>query len=247
MSIPPSRRQRAASGRATPPWLLDVHAALGRAVAHRVAKPLVFLAALGPLAWYVWAAATDHLGANPQEALVRGLGDWTLQMLCATLAVTPLRTVTGWHALARWRRMLGLYTAFYMVLHLLAYAGFDKGFVLADILRDIAKRPFILVGSLAGLMLLPLAATSFNRAIRALGAKRWQALHRSVYVIAGLALLHFFWMKAGKHDFAEVAVYAAVIGVLLGWRVWDRVRPRQRVKTWRQPRGDGLIVKPRER
>lgn len=182
------------------------------------AKRVVFVLAAAPAAWLVFAAATDRLGANPAEALLRGTGDWTLRLLCATLAVTPLRQLTGWAALARFRRMLGLFTFFYALLHALAWAGFDQGFEGADMLRDVAKRPFILVGFTAFVLLVPLAATSFNRAIRALGAARWQALHRLVYAVAVLAVLHFFWMRAGKNDFAEVAVYAAVLGLLLGAR-----------------------------
>lgn len=197
----------------------------------RALKPLVFLACLLPLAWLVHGAATDGLGANPAETLIRSTGDWTLRLLCLTLAVTPLRQWTGWHLLARLRRMLGLYTFFYAVLHALAYAWLDMGLDLGDIVRDIAKRPFILVGTAAWLLLLPLAATSLDRAVRALGAARWRALHRAVYAVAGLALLHFFWMRAGKNDFAEVAVYAAVLGVLLGWRAWSAGATRRRRAT----------------
>ena len=193
---------------------------------HRAAKPLVFASCLLPFAWLVHGAATGGLGANPAEALIRATGDWTLRFLCIVLAVTPLRQWTNQPALARFRRMLGLFTFFYAVLHFLAYAWLDMGFDAATIARDIPKRPFALVGFLALLLLVPLAATSFNRAIRALGAARWQMLHRCVYAIALLALLHFFWMRAGKNDFAEVAVYAAVIALLLGWRVLRlRLRP----------------------
>lgn len=192
---------------------------------HPLAKPLVFAAALAPLAWLVWAAVNQTLGANPAEALIRSLGDWTLRLLCLTLAVTPVRQWTGQQALARLRRMLGLFTAFYGGLHFLAYAWLDMGLALADILRDIAKRPFILVGTAALVLMLPLAATSFNRAIKALGAARWQRLHRTVYAVAVLALLHFFWMRAAKNNFAEVTVYAALLAVLLGARLWHwRVR-----------------------
>jgi methionine sulfoxide reductase heme-binding subunit len=187
---------------------------------HPLTKPLVFAIALGPLAWWVWAAMHNGLGANPAETLIRGTGDWTLRMLCLTLAITPLRQWTGQAALARFRRMLGLFAAFYGGLHFVAYAWLDMGLELPDILRDIAKRPFILVGTAALLLMLPLAATSFNRAIKALGAARWQRLHRTVYLVAGLALLHFFWMRAAKNNFAEVAVYAVLLGVLLGARVW---------------------------
>jgi sulfoxide reductase heme-binding subunit YedZ len=189
------------------------------------AKPLLFLLALGPLAWLVFGAIANTLGANPAEALIRSSGDWTLRFLCLTLAVTPLRQITGWHALARLRRMIGLYTFFYGTLHFLCFAWLDMGFDIEAITRDIAKRPFILVGTAALLLMLPLAATSFNRAIKALGAARWQALHRAVYATAGLALLHFFWMRSAKHNYAEVAVYAAIIGTLLAWRLWRRFKP----------------------
>jgi len=193
----------------------------------RALKPAVFIALLGPLAWLVFAAATDRLGANPAEALIRSSGDWTLRLLCATLAVTPLRQWTGWHVLARLRRMLGVATFCYGTLHLLCFAWLDLGLDLAAIVRDLGKRPFILVGTAAWLLMLPLAATSFNAAVRRLGAARWQRLHRVVYAVAGLAVLHFYWMRAGKNDFAEVGVYAAVLGVLLGWRAWRAWRARR--------------------
>jgi sulfoxide reductase heme-binding subunit YedZ len=199
---------------------------MNRLLLHPAAKPVLFAAALGPLAWLVWGAIANTLGANPAEALIRSTGDWTLRLLCLTLAITPLRQITGWHALARLRRMLGLFTFFYGLLHFLCFAWLDMGFDVPAILADIPKRPFILVGTAALLLMLPLAATSFNRAIKALGAARWQALHRAVYAVALLALLHFFWMRAGKNDFAEWSVYAAVLAVLLGWRVWKRLRVR---------------------
>ena len=205
---------------------------MNKLLMHPAAKPVVFGIALLPLAWLVVAAATDGLGANPAEALVRALGDWTLRMLCLVLAVTPLRVLTGTPALARFRRMLGLYVFFYAALHLLAYAWFDMGLDAADIGRDIAKRPFILVGFVAWLMLATLAATSFDRAIRWLGGARWRMIHRAVYGVALLALLHFFWMRAGKNDFAEVGWYALLLGGLLGWRVVQAVRKR-RVRTSR--------------
>jgi len=192
-------------------------------------KPLLFLLALGPFAWLLWGAIMNTLGANPAEALIRSTGDWTLRFLCLTLAVTPLRQWTGWNALARLRRMLGLYTFFYGAMHFLCFAWLDMGFDLDAIVKDIGKRPFILVGTSALLLMLPLAATSFNRAIKALGAARWQALHRAVYAIALLALLHFFWMRAGKNDFAEWSIYALVIGVLLGWRIWAGLRGARKV------------------
>ncbi|WP_439517793.1 sulfite oxidase heme-binding subunit YedZ [Hydrogenophaga sp.] len=197
---------------------------VNRWIGHRAAKPLVFLASTLPFAWLVWAAFANQLGANPAEALIRSLGDWTLRFLVIVLAITPLRVMVGWPALARWRRMLGLFVFFYACMHLLAYAWFDMEFDLSGIAADIVKRPFILVGFLAWLLLTALAATSFNRAIRALGAQAWQRLHRLVYAVAALAVLHFFWMRSGKNDYAEVAMYATILAALLGWRLWRRVR-----------------------
>ena len=199
-----------------------------RLLLHPAAKPLIFILCLLPFAWLFYAALANQLGANPQEALIRATGDWTLRFLCIVLAVTPLRVITGTPALARFRRMLGLFVYFYVVVHLMSYSGFDMGFDVADIAKDIAKRPFILVGFSCFVLLTPLAATSFNAAIKALGAKRWQLLHKLVYLISGLALLHFFWMRAGKNNFAEVFVYAAIIAALLGWRVWKRFARLQR-------------------
>ena len=193
---------------------------------HSLAKPLVFVLCLVPLGWLVLAAATDSLGANPAEALIRGLGDWTLRLLCLTLAVTPLRLRTRTPQLARFRRMLGLFSFLYASVHLLAYGWLDMGLDLADIGRDILKRPFILVGFSAWLLLLPLALTSTNAAVRALGGRQWRALHRLVYVVAPLVLLHFFWMRAGKNDFAEVAVYAAILAVLMLERLLRYFAPK---------------------
>lgn len=194
---------------------------------HPLAKPLVFVLALLPFAWLFYGALTNNLGANPAEYLIRACGDWTLRFLCLTLAVTPLRVLSGLSALARFRRMLGLFVYFYVVLHLLSYSWFDMGFDLGDIIRDIIKRPFILVGFAGFLLLTPLALTSFNRAVKAMGAKRWQMLHKLVYVIAGLGLLHFFWMRSGKNDFAEVAIYAVILGLLLGWRLIGFIKKKR--------------------
>ena len=206
---------------------------MNKLLLHKATKPLVFLLCLLPFAWLVYGAFTDGLGANPAEHLIRATGDWTLRFICIVLAVTPLRVIAKTPPLARYRRMLGLFAYFYVVIHLLSYSWFDMSFELGDIAKDIAKRPFILVGFSAFVLLTPLAATSFNRAIKALGAKRWQALHKLIYVIAGLGLLHFFWMRAGKNNFAEVFVYAAIIALLLGWRVW-RFASQKRLQR-RQP------------
>jgi methionine sulfoxide reductase heme-binding subunit len=183
------------------------------------AKVVLFALAMLPFAWLLYGAFANNLGANPTEYLTRATGDWTLRFLCLTLAVTPLRTITSTPQLARFRRMLGLFVYFYAVLHLLCYVWFDMEFNLPDILNDIPKRTFILVGFAAFLLLTPMAATSFNRAIKAMGAKRWQMLHKAIYAIAVLAILHFFWMRAGKNNFTEVFVYAAILSTLLGWRV----------------------------
>lgn len=200
---------------------------------HPAVKPILFLTCLLPFAWLAWNVAqaqmgnANVLGVNPAEHLIRATGDWTLRFICIVLAVTPLRVISNTPTLVRFRRMLGLFAYFYVVLHLLSYSWFDMGFDVADITKDIAKRPFILVGFSAFLLLTPLAATSFNAAIRAMGAKRWQWLHKLVYMVAGLGLLHFFWMRAAKNNFAEVFVYAAIIAVLLGWRVLQYSRKKR--------------------
>ena len=186
---------------------------------HGSAKPVVLLFGLIPFGGLIWGAAQDALGANPAEFLSRATGDWTLRLLCITLAITPLRQFLAWPELARFRRMLGLLTYFYALLHLLCYSWLDMGFDWAETVRDIAKRPFIWLGFGAFVLLTLLAATSWNRAVRWLGSKRWQRLHQSVYAIAALSLLHFFWIRAGKNNFTEVWVYVAVITALMAWRV----------------------------
>ena len=199
---------------------------LAKALTSTLSKPILFVLCLLPFASLLYAAFLnpDSLGANPAEYIIRATGDWVLRLLCLVLAITPLRVITGTPQLARFRRMLGLFVFFYVCLHLLGYAWFDKEFDIPEIAKDIAKRPFILVGFLGFVLLAPLAATSFNKAIKWMGAKRWQLLHKLVYVIAGLGILHFFWMRAGKNNFAEVFVYAGVLAVLLGWRVWHKWR-----------------------
>ena len=193
---------------------------------HDAVKPVVFALCLLPLAWLVYGIFANTLGANPAEKLIRATGDWTLRFLCITLAVTPIRTVFKQPALARLRRMLGLFAFFYGSVHFLCYSWLDMGLVWGDIVRDIAKRPFILVGTSALLLMTPLTLTSFNRAIKALGVARWQTLHRAVYAVVLLGLLHFFWMRAAKSNFNEVAIYAIVIALLLGWRLVRRFKAR---------------------
>ena len=185
-------------------------------------KLAIFTIAISPFCYLVWGAFNDALGANPAEYLIRSTGELALRFLCLTLAVTPLRAIAKLPELLRYRRMLGLFVYFYAAIHLLCYSWLDMGFEWMDIAIDIAKRPFILVGFTAFVLLTPLAATSFNRAIRWLGGKRWQLLHRAVYGIAVLAVLHFYWMRAGKSNFAEVVVYGAILAALLLWRVWNK-------------------------
>jgi sulfoxide reductase heme-binding subunit YedZ len=186
-------------------------------------KPLVFLLALLPLARIVYLVATGQV-VEPLEFITRGTGDWTLYMLCLTLAVTPLRKLTGWNQLARLRRMLGLFTFFYAVMHFTAFLWFDHFFDLAAMWKDVVKRPFITVGFAAFVLLIPLAATSTNAMVKRLGGKRWALLHKAVYLIAPLGILHFWWMKAGKSDFAEPILLGSIVAVLLGLRLLWAVR-----------------------
>lgn len=166
----------------------------------------------------------ERLGANPAEALIRSLGDWGLRGLLITLAVTPLRQLLAQPLLIRYRRLFGLWSFAYLALHLLSYASFDQGLDFVEILRDIAKRPFILVGSLAWLLLLLLAVTSTQAAMRRLGGQRWQLLHRLVYPAAMLGCLHFWWLRSGKQLFTEPLIYSVILALLLGWRLWRRRR-----------------------
>ncbi|WP_373378709.1 protein-methionine-sulfoxide reductase heme-binding subunit MsrQ [Cupriavidus nantongensis] len=190
----------------------------------RALKLALWLLALLPFVRLLYLGATEQYGANPLEFVTRSTGTWTLVMLCLTLAITPLRRLTGWNWLIRMRRMLGLFAFFYGLQHFLLWIGVDRGFDLAYMIKDVYKRPFITVGFTAFMLMVPLALTSTNGMVRRLGGKRWQALHRLVYAIAVLAILHYWWHKAGKNDFAEVSIYAAVVFVLLGMRVWWRLR-----------------------
>jgi len=186
---------------------------------HRAAKPAVWCLCLAPLAWLLYALFTQQLGANPAEALLRSTGDWALRGLCLALAITPLRQALGLPALARLRRLIGLFAFFYTVVHVLCYLWLDMGWQWAMALDDLQQHPFILVGTLAALVLLVLALTSPHRAVQVLGAKNWQRLHHGVHAAAWLALLHFYWMRLGKNQWAEVAVYAAIVAALQWWRV----------------------------
>ena len=193
-----------------------------------VVKVFVFLLALAPLGRLLLGvfAFPEWLGANPAEYITRSTGDWALRFLLMALAVTPLRKVSGWVWIARLRRMLGLYAFFYVIVHFASYVSFDHVFDVRAILEDVVKRPFITVGFLSLLLLLPLAATSTHGMVRRLGAQRWNALHRLVYLIGPLAVLHFWWMV--KRDLTEPVIYALVLAALLGYRVREKWRATRR-------------------
>jgi methionine sulfoxide reductase heme-binding subunit len=178
-----------------------------------VLKPAAFAASLAPFSWLVYAALTGGLGPNPIEAVTHRTGDWTLRFLFLTLAVTPLRALTGWNALVRFRRMLGLFAFFYASLHLLTYAWLDKFFAWSEIARDIPRRPFITMGFFAFVVLVPLALTSTAGMIRRLGGRNWQRLHRLVYASAVAGVVHFWWLV--KADVSEPRLYAILLTVLL--------------------------------
>ena len=182
----------------------------------RTVKPLVFLLCLLPLAVLAWAAVTDGLGANPVEALIHGTGDWALRFLLLTLAMTPLKRLLGQPWPIRFRRMLGLFAFFYACLHLLTYAWIDQGFDWPGILQDVVKRPYITVGLAAFLLLVPLAVTSTRAMVRRLG-RRWKSLHRAVYAIGVLAVVHFLWLV--KADLLEPGIYALILVILMLARV----------------------------
>jgi sulfoxide reductase heme-binding subunit YedZ len=199
----------------------------------QVVKALLFLASLLPFARLVLAAFADRLGANPVEFITRNTGDWTLYFLCFTLAVTPLRRLSGWNWLIRLRRMLGLYAFFYASLHFMTFLWFDHFFDVAAMWKDVLKRPFITVGFACFVLLVPLAATSTNAMIKRLG-RNWARLHKLIYVVAPLAILHYWWMKAGKHNFEQPIVWGSVVAVLLLLRVWWSLR-RTRVEKTARP------------
>ncbi len=185
-------------------------------------KPLLWAVAAVPAVALLVGALTDGLGANPAQTLIQETGEWALRWLWLTLLVTPLREMAALPALLRYRRTLGVTAFVYAVLHLLSYAWLDKGWVLDDIVADVFKRNFILVGMLTFMVMLPLALTSFNAAIRALGGRKWQLLHKLVYAVSLLGLLHFYLKKVAKNDVSEVMVYAVILALLLGWRVVRR-------------------------
>ena len=182
-------------------------------------KVCVWIVCLIPFVRLLAGAITGQLGTNPIELITRSTGTWTLVFLCCTLAVSPVRQITGWVWLAKLRRLLGLFTYFYVCLHLTTWIWFDQWFDLSDMIRDVIKRPFITVGMAAFLLLTPLALTSNKVAMKRLG-RRWAVLHRLVYLIAVLAVVHYWWMV--KKDLTQPIIYAVVVAGLLGWRVWRR-------------------------
>lgn len=185
-------------------------------------KIAVFVLALLPFFNLIWRTASGQL-VEPLQYITRSTGDWTLYFLCITLAVTPLRRLSKWNWLLKLRRMLGLYAFFYALLHFTTFLWFDHFFDVREMLKDVLKRPFITVGFIAFVLLIPLAVTSTKGMMRRLGGKRWQWLHRLVYVVAPLGILHFWWMKAAKHDFSQPIIFGLIVLALLGVRVyWAR-------------------------
>lgn len=195
-----------------------------RLFSRRNLTPIIFLLCLLPLGWLVTRGLTSQLGANPVEAVIRFLGDWALRFLFITLAVSPLRLLTGWSWPLSLRRMLGLYAFFYLVLHLGAYIGLDRFFDFAAIWKDILRRNFITAGMIAFVLMVPLAVTSTNKMVKRLGGARWKKLHKLVYPIAILGVLHYYWMA--KADKTEPLIYAAILALLFFLRFAVKLRRR---------------------
>lgn len=203
-------------------------------------KAAVFALALVPVAKMAYLTISGQL-VEPLEHISRGTGDWVLYFLCMTLAVTPLRRLTGWNWLLKLRREIGLFAFFYAFLHFMTFLWFDHFFDFAEMWKDVLKRPFITVGFIAFVLLIPLAVTSTNGMIRRLGGKRWQWLHRLIYLVAPLGILHFWWMKAGKNDFQEPIIFGLVVAVLLGLRIyWKLAKPAPRAPSGTDARRKGV-------
>ncbi|MDE2479695.1 MAG: sulfoxide reductase heme-binding subunit YedZ [Betaproteobacteria bacterium] len=197
-------------------------------LASRGTKPVVFVLAATPFVVLAWRALHSELGANPAQQVIWTTGLWALRMLMITLAVTPLRVITGWVELARLRRMLGLFAFGYALLHFTSYLGLVNGFSLTEVLQDVVRHPFVLAGMSALLLMLPLALTSTNAMVRRLGGARWRALHKLVYAIGIIAVFHYWWGKLAKNNTADPKLYALLLALLLGWRVVQALRARAR-------------------
>ena len=189
-------------------------------------RAALFCLCISPAAYHLWGWFNDALGANPVEAITRGSGEWALRFLLLTLLVTPLRKLSGLHWLIRLRRMLGLFTFAYATTHLLTYLWLDQFFAWQAIVDDIVDRPFITVGFAAFVLLIPLALTSTQSAMKRMGGRAWQSLHRSIYPISIMVMLHYWWMV--RADFLEASMYVLILAVLLGLRVWWREQERRR-------------------
>lgn len=207
-----------------------------------VFKPLVFVAALGPVGYLTWAAFTDNLSANPISDITLETGTWALRFLVVTLAVTPLRRITHWNELIKFRRMLGLFAFFYGILHFTTYLWLDQFFDFGGIGKDIWKRPFITVGFTAFMAMLPLAITSTSGWIRRLGGKNWQRLHRLIYIAAVCGVIHYWWLV--KSDVQRPMIYGLIFGVLLGYRLVVAVRRRAPRAAVASRSSDGLLRRP---
>ena len=205
-------------------------------------KAVIFVLGLIPVSKMAYLTITQQL-VEPLEHITRGTGDWVLYFLCITLAVTPLRRFTGWNWLVKLRREFGLFAFFYVCLHFMTFIWFDHFFDVAEMWKDVLKRPFITVGFIAFVLLIPLAVTSTNGMIRRLGGKRWQWLHRLIYIIAPLGILHFWWMKAGKHDFQQPIIFGVIVALLLGLRLyWKLARPAPRAPLQADARRGGTLT-----
>jgi len=190
----------------------------------RILKPVAFLLCLVPLGMLIWAIVyhPESLGANPFELVTDRTGDWTLRFVLFTLAITPLRVLTGWNALIRFRRMIGLFAFFYGFIHFLTYVWFTQFFNLSEITKDVVKRPFITVGFAAFVLMIPLAVTSTKKWIARLGGKRWQQLHMAIYITGILGVIHFYWRV--KSDITEPLIYAVLLSTLFLFRIWNKFR-----------------------
>jgi methionine sulfoxide reductase heme-binding subunit len=188
-------------------------------------KVFVFLASLAPVGYLTWKALAGELSANPIKDITEETGIWTLRFLLITLGVTPFRKISGWSSVARFRRMIGLFAFFYGSLHFITYVYLDQFFVLDEIVRDVAKRPFITVGFAAFVLMIPLALTSPDRVARWMGGKKWRLLHRLVYFTALGGVIHYLWLV--KADTQRPLTYGVVLAALLGYRAWDYFRSRR--------------------